>query len=139
MCEKGCAACGVKKPTHLVQECYRRLQDLLPFAELSLMKLPLKLQDLGPLPSCLRQRTGGRKRGAVQSNRKCVWGRNQLDGTGTIMACQDIAQAIISNECLSHWLGACGRRRSHHVSCCVVMFIHVVIHCCTIVGLKMLR
>lgn len=51
--------------THLVQECYRRLQDLLPFAELSLMKLCLKLQDLSPLPSCLRERTYGKKRGAI--------------------------------------------------------------------------
>lgn len=50
-----------EKP-HLVKECHRRLQYLLPFVELRLMKLPLKLQDLSPLPSCLRQRTDGKRK-----------------------------------------------------------------------------
>lgn len=62
-CEKGFVVCHLKIKTHLVKECYRRLQYLLPFAELSLMKLPLKLQDLSPLPRCLRQRTDRKKRG----------------------------------------------------------------------------
>lgn len=47
--------------THLVEERDRGLQDLLPLAELSLVKLPLKLQDLSPLSCCLRQRTEERK------------------------------------------------------------------------------
>lgn len=60
----------LKINTHLVKECYRRLQYLLPFAELSLMKLSLKLQNLSPLPSCLRQRTDKEKRGDVKGGRR---------------------------------------------------------------------
>ena len=47
--------------THLVEKRDGGLQDLLPLAELSLVKLPLKLQDLSPLSSCLGQRTEERK------------------------------------------------------------------------------
>lgn len=34
---------------HLVEKRDRRLQDLLPLAELRLVELPLELQDLSPL------------------------------------------------------------------------------------------
>lgn len=47
--------------THLVEQRDRRLQDLLPLAELRLVELPLQLQDLRPLPGRLRQRAAGEK------------------------------------------------------------------------------
>lgn len=69
--------------THLVEKRDRGLQDLLPLAELSLVKLPLKLQDLSPLSSRLGQRTekrrrrGGVKMGEDDDKRsEEVWGEN---------------------------------------------------------------